>query len=339
MDGDPSALTSQQQDGLRSQVCPSQEHPPITAAKSAVLFADGKVSPMLSRRAALLAPLAPPMKPPGKFTLALHQNTSRAAGFRNSLEGWARAGIRFVELSDALLDEFLKTDTLAAARRIVTDLGLTPVSCAAVIPDFWLPSPTYMAAMETWKKRCEQFSSFGIPKIYCPSVTTRKVSPSDYQGALPCIRQAGDIAHQFQMSAMMEFVRNSTFLSTLTTTIQLTRAAAHPHVHPLFDFYHFCTGLSKYEDLDLLRTGELGHVHIQDVPNYQRELLDNQTRLIPGDGIAPLVKILKKLAEKGYTGPLSVELFLPEFTNANPYELAQRIKEKTEAIIRQATPK
>ena len=60
------------------------------------------------------------MKPPGKFTLALHQNTSRAAGFRGSLEGWARAGIQYVELSDALLDEFLKTDNLAAARRLVS---------------------------------------------------------------------------------------------------------------------------------------------------------------------------------------------------------------------------
>ena len=45
-----------------------------------------------------------------------------------------------------------------------------------------------------------------------------------------------------------------------------------------------------------------------------RELLDNTTRYIPGDGISPLVRILRKLSEKGYAGPLSVELFLPEFT-------------------------
>jgi hypothetical protein len=54
---------------------------------------------------------------PKKMTLSIHQNTSRAAGYRKSLEGWAKAGIKFVEITDVLLDEFLKTDTIAAATR------------------------------------------------------------------------------------------------------------------------------------------------------------------------------------------------------------------------------
>jgi sugar phosphate isomerase/epimerase len=67
-----------------------------------------------------------------------------------------------------------------------------------------------------------------------------------------------------------------------------------------------------------------------------RELLDNTTRLIPGDGISPLVRILQKLQEKGYAGALSVELFLPEFTQGDPYEVAQRIREKAEGVMRKA---
>ena len=86
---------------------------------------------MLTRRALLAAPLAAPLASagaqsasPGKMLLAIHQNTSRAAGYRGSLEGWAQAGIRHVELSDSLLDGFLERDTLAAARRVLSDLGL-----------------------------------------------------------------------------------------------------------------------------------------------------------------------------------------------------------------------
>ena len=66
----------------------------------------------------------------GKMTLAIHQNTSAGAGYRRSLEGWSRAGIKYVEITNGLLDEFLKTESLAAARRVLTDLGLTPVSGA-----------------------------------------------------------------------------------------------------------------------------------------------------------------------------------------------------------------
>ena len=290
---------------------------------------------------ALLAPLAAEfatraIAASGKMTLCIHQNTSVAAGYRNSLEGWARAGIKDVELTDRLLDDFLKTDDLAAARRVVTDLGLKPVSCASVLPDFWIPGPNRPAALETWKKRCDQFSTFGLDRIYCPAVTSRKVTADDYKGSVDCIREGGDIAKQHGMTAMIEFARNSSFISTLTTSLKLIREAAHPNVKPMLDCYHFWSGLSKFEDLDLIHPGELAHVHYQDVPDMPRELLDNTTRFIPGDGISPLVRILRKLSEKGYAGPLSVELFLPEFTQGDPYEVARRIREKAEGVMRQA---
>ena len=288
----------------------------------------------------LLAPLAAEVATAkatsGRMSLCIHQNTSRAAGYRKSLEGWAKAGIKNVELTDVMLEDFLKTDDLAAARRVVTDQGLTPVSCAAVLPDFWIPNPSRATAMNTWKKRCEQFSSFGITKIYCPAVTSRKVTLDDYKGAADCIREGGEAAMQFKMTAMIEFVRNSSFISTLTTSLKLIRDAGHPNVKPMLDCYHFWSGISKFEDLDLIHTGELGHVHFQDVPDMPRELLDNTTRFIPGDGISPLVRILRKLSEKGYIGPLSVELFLPEFTQGDPEAVALRIREKAEGVMHQA---
>jgi 2-keto-myo-inositol isomerase len=295
----------------------------------------------MTRRTALLAPLAAQVVntahgATSKMVLSIHQNTSVAAGYRKSLEGWAKAGIKNVELTDRLLDDFLKTDDLAAARRVVTDLGLTPVSCASVIPDFWIPTPNRTAALDTWKKRCDQFSSFGLTKIYCPAVTSRKVTAEDYKGAIDCVREGGEAAKQYKMTAMIEFARNSSFIATLTTALKLIRDAGHPNVRPMLDCYHFWSGLSKFEDLDLFKPGELLHVHFQDVPDIQRELLDNTTRLIPGDGISPLVRILHKLAEKGYGGALSVELFLPEFTQGDPYEVATKIREKAEGVMRQA---
>ncbi len=270
------------------------------------------------------------------MSLCLHQNTSLAAGYRKSLEGWSKAGIKNVEITDRMLDDFLKTDTLASARSVVKDLGLTLVSCAAVSPDLWIPGATQVTSLETWKKRCEQFASFGVERIYCPAVTTRKVTTEDYKGAPDCLRQAGDAAKQNRLTAMIEFTRNSSFIATLTTSLKLIREAAHPNVRPMLDCYHFWSGLGKMEDLELLHPGELAHVHFQDVPDMPRELLDNTTRFIPGDGVSPLVPILRKLAEKGYSGALSVELFLPEFQQGDPYEVAMKIREKAEAVMHKA---
>src|SRR6267143_2767092 len=76
---------------------------------------------MLSRREMLLTPVLltatrPVSAVPGKrkMTLAMHQNTAAGAGYRKSLEGWSRAGIKYVEITNTLLDEFLKTDDLPA---------------------------------------------------------------------------------------------------------------------------------------------------------------------------------------------------------------------------------
>jgi 2-keto-myo-inositol isomerase len=295
---------------------------------------------MLSRREVLVAPvavmLAAEASAASRMSLALHQNTSAAAGYRASLEGWARAGIRNVEITAAQLDAFVKTDSLAAAHRVLTDNGLTPVSAACGVGGLWEPNPNHAAALDNLKKRCEMLAELGLTHIYAPVGGMQKFTEDDYKSGADNMRQAGDVVQQFRMRMTAEFTRGSSFISTLTTMLKVTRAAAHPNVKPLFDCYHFWSGNNKLEDLDLLKTDEIGHVHFQDVPDMPRELLDNTTRLIPGDGISPLTTILHKLAEKGYAGPLSVELFLPKYLQADPFVLAQEIRRKAEAVMRKA---
>jgi sugar phosphate isomerase/epimerase len=271
-----------------------------------------------------------------KMTLAIHQNTSNGAGFRKSLEGWSRAGIKYVEITNILLDEFLKTDDLAAARRVLTDLGLTAVQAATGVTGLWEPNPNRPAALENLKKRCEMFAAMGLDRVYAATATTQKVTLDDYKAGAENMHDAGEIARQFNMSLRIEFLRTSTFISTLPTVLKMTREAAHPNLAPMLDCYHFWSGLNKFEDLDLIRPGEVGHVHFQDVPEMPRELLDLSTRIIPGDGVSPLVRILGKLADKGYAGPLSVELFLPKFQQGDPFEVAREIRQKSEAVMRQA---
>lgn len=299
---------------------------------------------MLSRRSLFLAPVAASLArlvsaqsaAPGKMLLAMHQNTTRAAGFRGSMEGWSRAGIRYVELGAPQLAAFLENDTLPAARRLLGDLNLTPASAAVVLQDIWLPGPDRTESLEAWRRGCEQMANLGLQKVYSPSVTNRRLTPDDFAATPQAIYEAGEIAAEFELTAMIEFTRNSTHLATLTSSLEMIRAAGHPNVRPMLDFFHFWSGLSKFEDLDLLEPGELAHAHFQDLREGPRELINNDSRLIPGDGIAPVVRILRKLAEKQYTGALSVELFRSEFVQGDPYAVASEIRPKCEGVMREA---
>ena len=101
----------------------------------------------------------------------------------------------------------------------------------------------------------------------------------------------------------------------------------------MLDCYHFWAGLSKFEDLEPIRDGEIHHAHFQDVPRMPRELLDSTTRDIPGDGVSPLPAILRALRRKGYNGPLSVELFYPHLQKGDPFEVCSEIRRKADAVI------
>jgi sugar phosphate isomerase/epimerase len=271
----------------------------------------------------------------GKMTLCMHSNTT-GAGYRKALEGWAKAGITLVELNAPFIEAFIKGDTLDGAKRVLTDNGLTLVHGAVAVNGLFEPNPNHAAAMDNLKRRLELFSSLGVKKVYMTSAAQEKLKEDDYQTVVEHMRIVGDAAKSFNMMFSVEFVRSSPYMSTLLTALKLTREAAHPNFGVMFDFYHFWSGPNRLEDMDQIRQGEINHVHFQDVPDMPRELLDNNTRIIPGDGVAPVVPTLQKLAAKGYAGPLSVELFQPRFREGDPYEVAMEIRRKCETVMKRA---
>jgi len=271
-----------------------------------------------------------------KMVLCMHSNTSAAAGYRRALDGWAKAGIKNVELNALFVDEFLKSDTIDGARKVLTDNGLTLVHGAVGVDGLLEPNADHAAAIETLKRRLALFASLGVKNVYTTSGGTRKLAIDDYKIVADNMRSVGEAARAFDMFVSVEFVRASLYMSTLLTALKVTREAAHPNFGVMFDFYHFWSGLNKLEDMDQIRPGEIHHVHFQDVPDMPRELLDNSTRIIPGDGVSPIDTMLRKLSEKGYAGPLSVELFLPRFQQGDPYEIAREIRQKCEAVMNRA---
>jgi sugar phosphate isomerase/epimerase len=150
------------------------------------------------------------------------------------------------------------------------------------------------------------------------------------------IRRVAEVARESGLKVGAEFVRNSTFLASLPTALRLHRDAAHPNFGIIFDCYHFWSGPSHFEDMDSIRPGEILHAHL-DHPAMPRELLDMQSRVVPGDGVAPLAEILRQARRPPLTGrPAPVGLFLPELQQADPFTLARRIKAQSEAIFKTA---
>src|SRR5689334_23880449 len=140
---------------------------------------------LIGAAAASLSPIAvsgaPAQAAAGKMTLCMHSNTSAAAGYRAAMEGWGKAGIKYVELNALFLDEFLKGDTLDGARKVLTDNGLTAVHGAVSVDGLLEPNPERAKAIESLKRRLDMFASLGLKKVYTTSGGMRKPTIADYK--------------------------------------------------------------------------------------------------------------------------------------------------------------
>jgi 2-keto-myo-inositol isomerase len=219
------------------------------------------------------------------------------------------------------------------ARRLLDDLGLKAVSSSnhtgAVEPN-----PDRAKNLDDLKTKCEFAQILGADKlVVVPAMTTRPTE-DDYKRGVDNLREAADIAGRFDVSLMLEFSKFFTFTNSLSTALTLVRAANHPRVRMMLDTYHLWIGVSKFEDLELLRDGELVHMHFEDTPREPvRELLEQRHRVLPGEGIAPLKRIVDLVKRKHYAGALSVELMDPSFHAMDPYQLALKVRAAVEPLL------
>jgi sugar phosphate isomerase/epimerase len=296
----------------------------IAAAAPAVVAA---AEPLAASQAARGATAA------GQMFVCMHEASSAGFDFKPAMEGYAKAGIRAVELTLPKLTEFTSKESPAVARRLLGDLGLRAVSCGSVL-GLAEPNPGRDKTLIELKARLELVQAMGIDRLVCPSAARTPYTEDDYKKGVDNLREAGELARPYNVTLMLEFSRTTTFCGSLPTALKLVRDASHPNVRVMMDIYHFWGGVSKFEDLELLRDGELHHLHFEDVPaEPPREVLEQRHRVFPGQGIAPLKRIVALLKQKKYAGPASVEMFDPAVTSMDPYQVALRAKAAVEPLI------
>jgi 2-keto-myo-inositol isomerase len=289
-----------------------------------------------NRREFLAIAAAAPLMPapqPGSLFVCMHEASSDRFDFRAAMEGYARAGVRAVEPQLTKVREFEQKESPGAARRLLGDLGLKAVSSSNQLG---LPEPgdARMRSLDDLKWKSELAQAIGCDRLVAPSTGTGQYTEDDYKRGVDNLREAAEVAKPFGVSIMLEFARTSRFAGSLPTALKLVREANHPNVRVMMDIYHFWGGISKFEDLELLGDGELHHLHFEDVPaDPPREIQGQPHRVFPGEGIAPLRRIVDLLRRKKYAGPASLEMFNPAIQAMDPYQVAMRARAAIEPLV------
>lgn len=135
----------------------------------------------------------------------------------------------------------------------------------------------------------------------------------------------------------LEFIGHVPKMADLATAWEVVSKADHPYGGLVIDMFHFYRGGSRLADLSRIPGNRIFVVDIDDAMDLPRqELLGYKHRVYPGQGVAPVADIVRRLCEQGFDGPYCVELFNEAYWSADPLAVAREAFDSASAILREA---
>lgn len=241
----------------------------------------------------------------------LSEATTLSASFTEDVGACASAGFGLLEVWLTKLETHLETHSAADTRALLQEKQVALAAASYQGGLLLSQGEARKAHYDHFRRRLDLCQQFQIPTLLVVADFAEPVDETSLQRAVVSLAQAAQWAAGFDVRLALEFRSRSTFCSCLPTAVQLVAGCGEPNVGVNLDLFHFYTGPSKAEDLDLLTPANLAFVQVSDLAGVPRELATDADRVMPGDGDFRLAPILSHLRQLGYDGPVSVELMNP----------------------------
>jgi 2-keto-myo-inositol isomerase len=206
------------------------------------------------------------------------------------------------------------------------------------IENFSFRSPAEFAQIEKDCGSLAQLSqAIGCPCIVVvPSPRPEGMSWAAVKGdTVEALRRLAEVAAPYGVKLAFEFLAPANCsVRTLAQGWEIVQATGRDDVGLVLDTYHFFVGGSSWDSLEEFDLGRLFLVHLNDVEDLPLEKLTDGDRLLPGEGVLPLGRILATLKARGYNGACSLEVMRPAYRGRDPLEYARAGKEAIERVLR-----
>ena len=268
------------------------------------------------------------------FTLCLNTSTIRPASLEDKIRAAATAGYQAVELwSDDLTAHEAAGRSLSEVSAWVEDAGLRVASVIALFN--WMDSKDGAEKHEAFfeaRRRMEQAAALGARHIVASPVPDSDAL--DMQRAAGRYRELLELGREIGVIPAMEFLGFFHNVYRLDQALQIAHAAEHEDACIVLDPFHLFRGGSGFDKIADVPANMIGICHFNDAPASPPRIDQrDEHRVYPGDGILPLVQMLRNLAAGGYQGALSLELFNPSYWEEDAASVASVGLEKMKAVI------
>lgn len=246
----------------------------------------------------------------------------------------SKAGYRGFEPWIRKIEESVKGGgSLADMRKRIANLGLTVESAIGFAG--WIDDDEAKRAkgMEQMKRDMDLVAQLGGKRIAAPPAGGYK-NPIELQRVAERYRQVLELGRQAGIVPQLELWGGSKTLRRLGEVAYVITEAAHPDACALLDIFHIYRGGSDFAGLRMFNGAAMHMLHVNDYPaDPPRDKITDAQRVLPGDGVAPIVPILRDLRAAGFRGMLSLELFNRELWKQDPLVVARTGLEKIKAVV------
>ena len=274
------------------------------------------------------------------WPLCLDTATIRPQSLEDKVRLAAKHGFDALEPWEGELNDYEKKGgDLADLGKRIRDAGLVVPSVIGL----WKALPATDAEFEqnlpACRERMRQAHAIGAEHVQTiPWFDWPKVTPA---GTLDRTRLAGyyrrilEIGlHDYGLQPAFVFLEFVHDLRTIDHAIEVLEATDHPRAQTIPDTFHMHVGGTPPADLGRLAGSAIAIFQIADAPaDVPREQLKDVHRVLPGDGVLPLVESLRLLRAAGYAGAISLELYNPAYHARDPDEFLPEARAKTLAVI------
>jgi sugar phosphate isomerase/epimerase len=259
------------------------------------------------------AVMGQPVKPAADpFIYCLNTATIRGQGFSiiDEVELAAKAGYQAIEPWINELERHVeKGGTLRDLGRRIRDAGLRVPSAIGFAEWIVDDDGQRRKGLERARRDMDMVRQIGGTRIAAPPSGATKDAVHLLRAA-ERYRALLEIGDKIGVTPQVELWGFSRSLNRLGETALVAIESGHPNACILADVYHLYKGASEFGGLRVLNGAALHTFHVNDYPaKPPRTEITDAHRVYPGDGTAPLARILRDLREASFHGVISLELF------------------------------
>jgi 2-keto-myo-inositol isomerase len=271
------------------------------------------------------------------FIYCLNMATIRGhkLGFIKELETASKAGFRSVEIWIDSLQAYLgQGGTLKDARKRLDDLGIK-VENSIGFTEWIVDDETARAkGLEQMKKEMDLLAQIGCKRTAAPPKGATELPVLDIKRIAERYRVILEMGDKSGVVPQLELWGFSKNLGRTSEVSYVALESGHASARILLDVFHLYKGSSSIDTLPFIGKPVVEILHMNDYPNIPAATVVDADRVFPGDGVAPIKKILQifKSAERPLV--LSVEVFNRNYYSQNPLMVTKTALAKVKAVTK-----